>query len=115
MAAARGGATAVTTQPTYSAFSSYSLQLRASRLPTHTITLTNNSRLFTNQTVLTVGVRDYVLLSQYAMDSLLHMRGISEYHAAFLTYMLRCATVSAVLRCGSPLRDAGNFIWAGSS
>ncbi|CAC9511735.1 hypothetical protein, unknown function [Leishmania infantum JPCM5] len=115
MAAARGGATAVTTQPTYSALSSYGLRLRASRLPTHTITLTNNSRLFANQTVLTAGVRDYALLPHYAMDSLLHMRGISEYHAAFLTYMLRCATVSAVLRCGSPLRDAGNFTWAGSS
>ncbi|GET90613.1 hypothetical protein, unknown function [Leishmania tarentolae] len=115
MAAARGGLPSKSTQPTYSALSSYGLCLRAPRLPTHSVTLANNSRIFVNQTVLTVSVRDYALLPHYAMDSLLHMRGITEYHAVFLTYMLRCATVSAVLRCGSPLRDAGNFSWAGSS
>ncbi|KAG5496494.1 hypothetical protein JIQ42_03320 [Leishmania sp. Namibia] len=115
MAAARGGLTALATQPTYSALSSYGLRLRAPRLRTRTITLANGSRLSTDQTVLTVGVRDYALLPYYAVDSLLHMRGITEYHAAFLIYMLRCATVSAVLRCGSPLRDAGQFTWSGSS
>ncbi|KAG5472247.1 hypothetical protein LSCM1_03646 [Leishmania martiniquensis] len=115
MAAARGGHTTRATQPTYSPLSSYGLRLRAPSLPSRTISLANNSRLSTDQTVLTVGVQDYALLPHYAVNSLLHMRGIDECHAAFLIYMLRCATVSAALRCGSPPRDVANFTWAGSS
>ncbi|AIO00265.1 hypothetical protein LPMP_300300 [Leishmania panamensis] len=115
MAAARGDSPAYTTQPSYSAISSYGLRLRAPRLPVRAIALVINSRLFTDQTVLTVSVRDYALLPRHAVDSLMHMRGITEYHVAFLIYILRCATVSAVLRCGSTLRVARNFTWAGSS
>ncbi|KPI89781.1 hypothetical protein ABL78_1161 [Leptomonas seymouri] len=123
-AAAYGGAPSAVhgkssmTKPTYTGTRLYSTRLRAPALSTAVITLKNNSALFADQTVLTVGVRNYALLPFYAMHSLLQMEQLTEYQLSFLAYALRSATVSAKLDCGGDQREgsaARDFQWASES
>ncbi|KAK7200628.1 hypothetical protein NESM_000119000 [Novymonas esmeraldas] len=115
MATSRGRDAAGLTQPTYTPESTYATHWRAPPLAARSITLANYTRLNADQTVLTIGVRDHPFLADGAVASLLQMRALTEHHLAFLAYMLRCATVSAVLRCGPNQREVGRFSWAGGS
>lgn len=110
-----------TSRPTYTASHSYGVRLQTPALTPTSISLKNNTALFTDQTVLTVGVRDYALLSFYAVHSLLQMPQLTEYHLSFLAYVLRSATVAATLECRADSTNSQkrsrthSFSWAGAS